>query len=243
MCISSIDFPTKNAYNLHMDYVVEYSKRQTVSIKITNDTVKVCAPKYYESEQGKYKIDEFVQSKSEWIRRKLCEQNANISGLLPGILDFSRFYLYGHPICHEYTDKARLTLERHKVIIPKSMTGDKDKLKKHLKRVLSARAETELQVKTENAANVMNVRYDGFGITNAGGKWGSCSAEKYIQLNWRLILLPRRLADYVIVHELCHAVCLNHSREFWELVKSYMPDYTEQKELLKKYAFLMEYLR
>lgn len=190
-----------------MEYVVEYSSRRTVAIKITNDVIKVSAPLSYNSEQGRQKIREFVETKSEWIKRKTSEQIANMNELLPGILDLSTYYLYGHAIAHEYTDKARLTLQRHKIIIPKSMSGDK--LKKHLKRVLSERAEAELHIKTQNAAGVMNVEYNGFGITNARGKWGSCSDANNILLNWRLILLPRRLADYVIVHELCHIKHMN----------------------------------
>lgn len=64
-------------------------------------------------------------------------------------------------------------------------------------------------------------------------RWGSCSSKGNLNFNWRLIMAPPRVMDYIIVHEICHMVHLNHSREFWDLVSSIMPDYKEQKEWLK----------
>lgn len=65
-----------------MEYVVEYSSRRTVAIKITNDVIKVSAPLSYNSEQGRQKIREFVETKSEWIKRKTSEQIANMNELV-----------------------------------------------------------------------------------------------------------------------------------------------------------------
>lgn len=61
-------------------------------------------------------------------------------------------------------------------------------------------------------------------IKNQRRAWGSCSSKKNLNFNWRLVLLPRDLADYVIVHELCHTIHLNHSAAFWNLLKSYLPN-------------------
>lgn len=61
-------------------------------------------------------------------------------------------------------------------------------------------------------------------IKNQRRAWGSCSSKKNLNFNWRLVTLPPELADYVIVHELCHIVHFNHSVHFWALLTSLMPD-------------------
>jgi len=65
-------------------------------------------------------------------------------------------------------------------------------------------------------------------------RWGSCSSKGNLNFNWRVIMAPLPVLDYIIVHELCHLVHLNHSREFWDLVGSIMPDYKERRDWLKR---------
>lgn len=64
--------------------------------------------------------------------------------------------------------------------------------------------------------------------------WGSCSANKNIQLNYKILFLPESLAHYILVHELCHTIHLNHSANFWKLVAHYIPDFHEQVKCLEK---------
>ncbi|WP_423064094.1 M48 family metallopeptidase [Candidiatus Paracoxiella cheracis] len=63
--------------------------------------------------------------------------------------------------------------------------------------------------------------------------WGSCSSKKNINLNYKLLFLPARLVRYVLAHELCHIVHLDHSRRFWALVEQYEPDYARLKKELR----------
>ena len=67
--------------------------------------------------------------------------------------------------------------------------------------------------------------YNRVAIRNQKRCWGSCTSLKNLNFSYKLLFLPPHLADYIIVHELCHLVELNHGRDFWALVEKQMPDY------------------
>jgi predicted metal-dependent hydrolase len=71
-------------------------------------------------------------------------------------------------------------------------------------------------------------------IRNQKTRWGSCSKNGNLNFNYKIVLLPPELADYLIVHELCHIGQFNHSRDFWDLVAQAIPDYKERRHRLKK---------
>lgn len=75
-------------------------------------------------------------------------------------------------------------------------------------------------------------------ITIRGQKtrWGSCSAKGTLSFNWRLMLAPPAVLDYVVVHELCHLTHMDHSRAFWALVESVCPDYRTHRKWLKEHG-------
>jgi predicted metal-dependent hydrolase len=64
-------------------------------------------------------------------------------------------------------------------------------------------------------------------------RWGSCTPRGRVDFNWKIIMAPNRVVDYVVVHELCHLKQHDHSPQFWKLVESIMPDYLESKEWLR----------
>jgi predicted metal-dependent hydrolase len=72
-------------------------------------------------------------------------------------------------------------------------------------------------------------------IKNHSRIWGSCSSLGNLNFNWRLVRLPVELADYVVVHELCHTIEHNHSRRFWMLVESLMPGWRARRSALRRY--------
>lgn len=71
-------------------------------------------------------------------------------------------------------------------------------------------------------------------IRSQSTRWGSCAPDGTLRLNWRLVCLPPRLAEYVCAHECCHLAELNHSARFWRLLSSVMPDYAERRRELRE---------
>lgn len=91
--------------------------------------------------------------------------------------------------------------------------------------------------KIENINKIHNFSFGRISIKNHKTRWGSCSQKRNLNFNYRIIFLPAQLAEYVIVHELCHLKEFNHSRRFWTLVEQFAPNYKEIKKELKKYIF------
>lgn len=77
-------------------------------------------------------------------------------------------------------------------------------------------------------------KYTSITIRDQKTRWGSCSGSGTLSFNWRLILAPTEILDYVVVHELCHLTHMNHSKEFWELVGNVIPDYKARRKWLKE---------
>ncbi len=67
-------------------------------------------------------------------------------------------------------------------------------------------------------------------------RWGSCSSSGTLSFNYRLIFAPDIILDYVVVHELCHLTHMNHSRDFWNMVGSILPDYREYRKWLREHG-------
>ncbi len=73
-------------------------------------------------------------------------------------------------------------------------------------------------------------------------RWGSCSSKGNLNFNWKIVMAPDEIMDYLVVHELCHLLHMNHSKEFWESVAKIMPDYKEGESWLKANGSQLQYL-
>lgn len=73
-------------------------------------------------------------------------------------------------------------------------------------------------------------------VVESNQQWGSCNSNKEITFNYRLVMAPLEIIDYVVVHELCHLMHMNHDRSFWRRVGSILPDYKKRQEFLNRYG-------
>lgn len=101
---------------------------------------------------------------------------------------------------------------------------------------LADRALKVVPEKVRYYSKKMKVRYGKITIRNQKTRWGSCSAKGNLNFNCLLMLVPDEVIDYVVVHELCHLIEMNHSRAFWEQVECVMPDYKEHRKWLKEHG-------
>lgn len=88
--------------------------------------------------------------------------------------------------------------------------------------------------KVKYYAEIMGVTYGRITIRNQKTRWGSCSSKGNLNFNCLLMLMPDKVLDYVVVHELCHLKQMNHSKKFWKEVERYMPDYKNYKKWLNE---------
>jgi predicted metal-dependent hydrolase len=98
-----------------------------------------------------------------------------------------------------------------------------------------ARARIELIAQSEAAA--LDVAYKRVTIRDQVSRWGSCSSNGALSFNWRLVLAPHDVLDYVVVHEVCHLVEHNHSAAFWKLVARRRPNYEDSKAWLDTHGW------
>lgn len=88
--------------------------------------------------------------------------------------------------------------------------------------------------KVKYYAEIMGVTYGRITIRNQKTRWGSCSSKGNLNFNCLLMLMPDKVLDYVVVHELCHLKQMNHSKKFWKEVERYRPDYKNYKKWLNE---------
>jgi predicted metal-dependent hydrolase len=98
-------------------------------------------------------------------------------------------------------------------------------------------AQARVSLIAQSEAVALGVRYARITLRDQRSRWGSCSSKGTLSFNWRLVLAPHDVLDYVVVHEICHLVELNHGPRFWRLVEGRRPNYLEPKRWLDDHGW------
>jgi len=109
----------------------------------------------------------------------------------------------------------------------------KSKLEKVLIDWYKAKAKVEITNLVNFYIDKLGVNYNRIVLKNTKTRWGSCSSKGNLNFNYNLIKMPKDILDYVVIHEVCHLKHLNHSKEYWQLVKTMCPDYKEKIKWIK----------
>lgn len=216
-----------------VDFSVEvtYKKMKSIRMRVVDaHSIKISAPK---NVARKYLCD-VVMSKSQWIIKMNSE-----------ILASKADYANGGQICYRgKMHEVRLIKEKSlKKIYVKNDGGsflvygnsfEHEEVVSGIRDFLKKRAGETVMELYEKHKNSVGQRPVKIKLKDQKTRWGSCSSKGNININYRLVMAPKEVFEYVMVHELCHLVHFNHSKEFWGLVKSILPDYERRKSWLKE---------
>jgi predicted metal-dependent hydrolase len=98
---------------------------------------------------------------------------------------------------------------------------------------LKALARTRLVAASDRYAGLLGQGFAAISLRDARSRWGSCTAEGALMFNWRLVMAPPDVLDYVAAHEVAHLVEMNHSPAFWAVVTRLRPDWKRQRDWLQ----------
>jgi len=225
-----------------MNILITRTKRKkTISILIKDGNVEVKAP--FNLNQNE--IDAFILKKEKWIKNKILLQkkikqlpkkkfiNGEVFKFLGkdlmlkiNISDAKKTYIKNDYICLDLKNNTKI---------------NKEKIKKELELFYRSFSEKILKEKTLIESKKMNLKVKGIKVRSYKNRWGSCSSNGDISYNWKLIMAPDKIINYVIIHELCHLIHFNHSRDYWREVRKKLPNFRESKEWLKSNQYLFDW--
>ncbi len=223
---------------LYLDYRLLRSKRRTIGFLIDDDGLRVTAPKWVTISE----IESAIQSKQQWIYRKMNEQRErSVRRLQPPMewRDGARLPYLGNDITLRIADRGHLgarfdesTEELH-ISLPASAT--EQQLKDRVQGWLQGEAKRVFAERLDIYAEKLGVTYQRFSLSSASTQWGSCTADGRIRLNWRLVHFALPNIDYVVAHELSHLREMNHGPQFWATVQSVLPEFESARKALREH--------
>ena len=215
-------------------------RRRHVHILVNDEgTLEVRAPWQFSLRKAR----EALRENAEWVlnslaaaRERLARRPRLVTGARLPLLDGS-LHLDVRPRAQidmfECARPSRGRVERRGTVLRVSTASLGDgELRALIERWYRREAATWLAGRVEHHASQLGVLPSRVAIRGQRSRWGSCSGRGTVSLNWRLMMVPSALADYVVVHELCHLRHMNHSPRFWEMVGEVVPDYRERRRSL-----------
>jgi len=230
-----------------IEYQIVKSSRKTISIRVSQDGVCVHAPKNLSNAR----IAKLIETKAGWIKKKQEEikaikQNSQISECVDGAM-----YLYrGNEIklrliVREYAEQdkqlAKVTLVNNELIVEVG-TISQDVIRQVMEKWYRNEAKKRIKERVEYYLNHYDFKkkVNRIVIKDQKSRWGSCSSKCNLNFNYRLIMAPDDVLDYVVIHELCHLLYMNHSSDFWNEVRRIRPNFEREKEWLHKNGAMLQ---
>jgi len=224
------------------------SKRKTLCMSVNKDgSVTIKAPHLFPTEQ---EIARFVENKADWIikQRQRQQDREDMKLVRRFETDYSFPYLGEERLVEmRYSKKTSITYEDGKILIGTSFYDalERDyeapenarvieKLQNDLKKWYKKQAFAYVSKRVEYYQNIVGVTVTSVSIKSRKSQWGSCDSNGNLTFSWRLVMASPEAIDYVVVHELCHRKHMDHSKQFWNEVQTYMPDYKARKKWLEE---------
>jgi predicted metal-dependent hydrolase len=214
--------------------------RNTIAMTVHPDgAVPVVAP----TDTCRTKIAEVIAKKAEWVLRQQEHFRHQHNGYAKQFVSGESFFYLGRqykikvrPIEADDRESPQVQLVRGQlfVLIPWTTALDTraTAVCNGLTRWYRAKARAHIPPVVARFSRRLGLSYTIVQIREMKQRWGSAGANGRLSFNWRIVMAPRRLVEYVVVHELCHLRYPNHSRDFWRLLERTMPDYERRREKL-----------
>ncbi len=213
-----------------MQYTLIRTGRRSICIQLTAaGELVVRAPRRC----SRRDIDQFVNSKIDWItthRQALLARNALRDAFC--LNDGDIITICGTPLEIQIREGAAPEIREGRLYLP---DGDMDAVRQDMLRLARKFSGPWLKYRLDAWSRDMGVTYRELKFSTARRRWGSCNADGTIHISVFLLFAPERAIDYVLVHELAHRRHFDHSEAFWAEVASAMPDFRQQKQVLRHY--------
>ena len=210
------------------NYILIRKEVKHARLRVSEDgKVRIIAPPSFTEED----ITSLLIKKAKWIDKnvKYFEAMSKVELQRNQLLLFGNRYNYFYD--SRFSQKVIINHEHRTITAKRDLTDPKIQEKWY--RIISKK---HLTKRIEQLSKKLNFPYNKLYIRDERNKWGNCSNEKNISLNWKLIKAPEYVIDYIIIHELLHTVVMSHTNKFWTLLKSYYPGYKESIKWLEKYG-------
>ena len=213
--------------------IIRTSRRKTASIKVSEGKVSIIVPESLSTD----KIESLLAKKSRWIKDKLTLHEDTATLKTNEFVSGEAFSYLGRNYRLKVVKGLYPSITFHQGRFVASVmnltVNNQPAIKQLLIRWYKQHAEAKLIEKTQRYAKILGLSPSSVGIKTYQSRWGGCSQSGEIYYNWKIIMAPNCIVDYVVIHELCHIKHHNHSQVFWALLESYCPDYSDSKEWLK----------
>jgi predicted metal-dependent hydrolase len=210
---------------------IQRTKRKTLGIYISHEKVVVRCP--YGA--GKREVTKFVEDNREWIENRLYEESLRDKELLR-IENGGKIFYRARELTITFKEgrKRRVLITGDKFVIQGHKLNT-EKAKQQVEDFLTEKASEYLIPRAKGLAKHLGVdhKITQIKLRKTKTKWGHCTSTGIIQYNWMIMLAPYSIIDYMITHEVCHLVHMDHSSRFWNLVESICPNHKEYVEWLK----------
>ena len=221
-----------DGFNFTVD-VIRTNRVRSVSIYLEGEIVKMRVPKSLSEKR----IREFITKRTPWIKTKLKEVSERplvkskeyVSGEMLSYLGRT----YRLKVTHGNETSIKLKGRFFSATVLKADKTAQETIRSMLISWYRQHAETGLSKKTEYLAGIIGVQPNSITVKDYKSRWGSCSNRGDITYNWKVILAPQPIIDYVVVHELCHMLEHNHSSRYWKHVERYASDWRDCRNWLK----------
>ncbi|GJG93917.1 M48 family metallopeptidase [Cupriavidus pauculus] len=218
-----------------LHYSLKRSSRRTIGFTVDDRGLSITAPRWV----TQVDVEAAILEKQRWIFTKLGEwRHREARRVLPTVQwrDGATLPFLGKPITLRLESPAGVLLfdaDTRVLHLAMPAHAEEQQVKDRVQGWLQNQARRLLPERLDVYAARLGVRHTGFALTSAATRWGSCTADGKIRLNWRLMHFPLSMIDYVAAHELAHLKEMNHGPRFWETVESIFPEFRDARAQLR----------